>query len=99
MVKHDVHLRGATIDGTVNPAPVLLGRQDPDFLAAMLREYRTASLKVEPPKTVIPSGSAAKPALLYQPVQRVMYVALMEAFCDTPGSPGWTIQKSTRPAS
>jgi hypothetical protein len=87
MVEHEVKLFGAALNGTVSPAPLLLARKDPDFLKTMLREVRTASGRQDLLKTKVNEGTAASPALLYQPVQRVMHMALMEAFCAVPGNP------------
>jgi hypothetical protein len=87
MVDHEVKLQGAAIKGTVSTAPVLIGRQDPDFLNTVLREVRSDSGRTDLQNTVVKNGSSSLPALLYQPVQRVMHIALMEAFCATPGNP------------
>jgi hypothetical protein len=87
MVEHEVKLFGAALNGTVSPAPLLLARKDPDFLKTMLREVRTASGRQDLLKTKVDDGTATSPALLYQPVQRVMHMALMEAFCAVPGNP------------
>lgn len=87
MVEHEVKLFGAALNGTVNPAPLLLARKDPDFLKTMLREVRTASGRQDLLKTKVDDGTATSPALLYQPVQRVMHMALLEAFCAVPGNP------------
>jgi hypothetical protein len=87
MVDHEVKLYGATLNGTANNAPVLLARKDPDFLNTMLREVRTPAGRNDLLATRVTDGTATSPALLYQPVQRVMHMALMEAFCATPGNP------------
>jgi hypothetical protein len=87
MVDHEVQLYGAALNGAANAAPVLIGRPDPDFLNTMLREVRTPSGRNDLKSTVVSGGSAALPSLLYQPVQRMFHMALMEAFCNTPGNP------------
>lgn len=87
MVDHEVQLYGAALNGTANAAPVLIGRSDPDFLNTMLREVRTPSGRDDLKSTVVSGGSSTSPSLLYQPVQRVMHMALMEAFCNMPGNP------------
>lgn len=87
MVDHDIQLYGAALNGTPNVAPVLIGRSDPDFLNTMLREVRTPAGRSDLQSKIVSGGSSTSPSLLYQPVQRVMHMALMEAFCNTPGSP------------
>jgi hypothetical protein len=87
MVDHEVQLYGAALNGTANPAPVLLGRSDPDFLNTMLHEVRTPAGRGDLQKKIVGGGTSGSPSLLYQPVQRVMHMALMEAFCNTPGNP------------
>ena len=87
MVGHEVQLKGATIAGNESEAPVLLDRRDPDFLAEMLRQYRSKERQVELLNNVVPAKGSVTPPSLYQPVQRVMHLAMMEAFCLAPGSP------------
>jgi hypothetical protein len=87
MVGHEVKLQGATIAGKGSEAPVLLDRRDPEFLAEMLRQYRAKERQSELLDNVVPVKGSSSPPLLYQPVQRVMHLAMMEAFCQTPGSP------------
>lgn len=87
MVDHEVQLHGAALNRAANTAPVLIGRSDPDFLNTMLREVRTPAGRADLLSTVVSGGTSASPSLLYQPVQRVMHIALMEAFCNTPGNP------------
>lgn len=87
MVDHEVQLYGAALNGTANAAPVLIGRSDPDFLNTMLREVRTPAGRTDLQKKIVGGGTSSSPSLLYQPVQRVMHMALMEAFCNMPGNP------------
>lgn len=87
MVDHEVQLYGAALNGTANAAPVLIGRSDPDFLNTMLSEVRTPGGRADLQSMVVSGGSSQSPSLLYQPVQRMMHMALMEAFCNTPGNP------------
>lgn len=87
MVEHDVQLTGATIAGKTNQSPVLVDRRDPNFLAALFREYQDWPAQRDLKGHLVPSGDHFPPAQLYQPVQRVHYFALMEASCVRPGSP------------
>lgn len=75
-----------------NRSPTLLKRTDPDFIAAILDELqRDAVFQPDSPlprSLVMPSAitgeiKEASPFILFQPVHRTFYVALLEAVCDT----------------
>jgi hypothetical protein len=83
---HDVRL-SAPRDLARSPRPVLLQRNDDDFIESTLDELRSA----EGRQTLAARRAKAKDAngtlKLFQPIQRQFHLALVEAWCDTPGAP------------
>jgi len=86
MVKHDVAVRGITIAGGFAPRPVLAGMPDADFPARFFgdlgkdRAFRTSGAAEVARRS---NGYAH----LLQPVQRTVQVALVDAACQTVGTP------------
>lgn len=86
MVKHDVLVQGVDVQGNSQPTPVLLQMNDTDFPAHFLKALAAADETLFPSiKTV--ESSEATPATLYQPVQRIAHLAMVELNCNTLGSP------------
>ena len=84
---HDIVLRGASLPGGDNTAPVLLQRLDQEFIPAVL-----AGLQSPAGRETLAASRAADHDTdgrlrLYQPVHRVFHVVLLEAYCDRPGQP------------
>ncbi len=85
---HDV-LIGPPRDGVVvtSGKPFILQRSDEDFIASTLDELRTPlgrqTLAQRRASAVDGNGTMK----LFQPVQRQFHVAVVEAWCDTPGAP------------
>jgi hypothetical protein len=68
-------------------APVILERDDEDFVEAVLEGLRTATGRAELAGSISAARTTDRTLKLYQPVQRRFHVALVEASCDTPGTP------------
>jgi hypothetical protein len=83
---HDI-LIGAPRDMQTGNRPAILQRNDDDFIAATLDELRTSpgrlALAARRARATDPQGTLK----LFQPIQRQFHVALLEAWCDTPGTP------------
>jgi hypothetical protein len=96
MVTHDIRVRGTDLLGVTSPkAPVIMQMNDDDFPARFLQDLLTprnkaiSSAKVVAPIPVVPAvpGVANIPPTLYQPVQRMLNVALIDLTCNTPQFP------------
>jgi hypothetical protein len=83
--QHEV-LLGPVRDLQSGNSPLLLQRADEDFIEAVLDELRSPQGRQALQKTraAVRSKQVLK---LFQPVQRQHHLALMEAWCDTPGTP------------
>lgn len=83
---HDIVI-GAPRDVLASAKPALLQRSDEDFIRSTLDELRTAqgrqSLAGRRAKATDSQGTLK----LFQPIQRQFHLALIEAWCDTPGAP------------
>ncbi len=86
MVKHDVLVRGVDIQGTQQKTPVLLQMPDTDFPAHFLQDIATQGGKPVSSATSVPS-SAVSPATLFQPVQRIVHLAMVQLNCNALGLP------------
>ncbi|MGB8885978.1 MAG: hypothetical protein WCC87_04600 [Candidatus Korobacteraceae bacterium] len=87
MVKHhDVLVQGVDVQGTPQPAPVLLRMNDTDFPAHFLKALAAPGQNLFPSIQTVES-SEATPATLYQPVQRIVHLAMVELNCNTLGTP------------
>jgi len=82
MVKHDVLVRGVDMQGTAQGKPVLLQMHDTDFPAHFLKDLASPNQKAVSSVTTVAS-SAASPATLFQPVQRIVHLAVVQLNCDT----------------
>lgn len=80
-------LIGAPRDLPGGHKPVILQRTDDDFIESTLDDLRTpngrASLKALRAQVTNAKGVLK----LFQPIQRQFHLALIEAWCDTPGEP------------
>ena len=68
-------------------APYLLERDDPDFVAGVLADLSTPAGQKRLQATRASARAPGQVLKLYQPVQRRFHLAVIEAFCDTPGQP------------
>ena len=72
-------------------APAIVQRQDDDFVDTTLAQLRDASGRaalrgmLSAARSTPRGGSSS--LKLFQPIQRQFHIALLEAWCDTPGSP------------
>ncbi len=83
---HDVALgspRGMASGG----APLLLQRADGDFIDAVLDEITTAEGRAKLLATRAAARTQRQVLKLFQPIQRQHHLAVLEAWCDTPGTP------------
>jgi len=87
---HDI-LLGAPRDLLANAAagakPVLLQRSDEDFIQATLDELCSAAGRQALAGRRAKATDAQGTLKLFQPIQRQFHLALVEAWCDTPGTP------------
>lgn len=86
MVSHDISVQGVGLNGQTQTKPVLLQMNDDDFPNAFLRDLgamASASLS----STVSLATSPTSSVTLYQPVTRVLHLALVQLACESPGYP------------
>jgi hypothetical protein len=86
MVKHDVLVGGVDMQGMPQLKPVLLQMNDTDFPAHFLQDLAHPRQKPVS-STASVASSLASPAMLFQPVQRVVHLAMVQLKCDTLSSP------------
>jgi hypothetical protein len=84
MVTHEVVVRGVRLNGVRKDRPVLLQMHDDDFPARFLQDL--ASVGEAP---LLSSATEVNPIAqpLFQPVQRMVALALADVSCLTPGFP------------
>jgi len=68
-------------------APLILEREDDDFINAVLAEYGSADGRGKLVASRARAVDADNVRKLFQPIQRRFHVALLEAWCDSPGAP------------
>lgn len=83
MIPHDVRLRAPEFLGG-GPEPAVLLRTDQRFVEGLFNDLATAPGRQRLRHQRVRAGSDAT---LYQPVHRAFQVALVEAYCETPGRP------------
>ncbi len=79
MVKHDIIVRGLDLGGNEHKPPVLLQMNDDDFPARFLQDL--ASQATPPISSTAVINVGAQP--LYQPVQRMLNLALIDLKCNS----------------
>jgi hypothetical protein len=67
--------------------PALLQRTDDNFVEATVEELRSAAGRVALQQKLAGTRNASQVLKLFQPVQRQFHLALIEAWCDTAGTP------------
>ncbi len=87
MVKHDILVRGVDLNGNEQKPPVVLQMHDDDFPARFLRDLASPGKPPISTTTVLdrPPHWISQP--LYQPVQRMLNVALADLRCNSVGFP------------
>ena len=83
---HDI-LIGAPRDMQANTRPAILQRSDDDFIASTLDELRSSAGRVVLAARRAHATDKQGTLKLFQPVQRQFHLALLEVWCDTPGTP------------
>jgi hypothetical protein len=78
---------GANFVGAEDAEPLLVERQDQDFIAGVLADLGTSDTAARARVFDSPPRRDNGRPRLYQPIQRVHTLALFEAFCDVPGTP------------
>jgi len=68
-------------------APAILQRSDEDFVDAVMDELKTELGRASLQGSLAQSRDAVNVLKLYQPIQRQFHVAMIEAWCDAPGTP------------
>lgn len=83
---HDVAL-GAPRGVAAGGAPLLLQRSDGDFIDAVLDEIASTEGRARLLATRAAARTQRQVLKLFQPIQRQHHLAVLEAWCDTPGTP------------
>jgi hypothetical protein len=84
MVGHDIQVMGAGIDGGSQPTPVLLQMSADDFPARFLQDVATqAQPAISSTVSVDQAPSQTQPPVLFQPVQRMLNVAMVQLNCNS----------------
>ncbi len=74
--------------GIVNSsAPAILQRSDSDFIDAIMTDMRTDDGRKALQTSLAKTRGDAHVLKLFQPVQRQFHMAMVEFWCDTPGTP------------
>ncbi len=89
MVGHDIQVHGVDMGGNAQMKPVLLQMNDDDFPVRFLRDLASPSLTPISSATGVTTPPPPQPAypLLFQPVQRMLNVAMVKLNCNTLGCP------------
>lgn len=69
------------------PGPLILEREDEDFIGAVLNELGSEAGRAKLRATAAQARDEQHRLKLFQPVQRRFHLALIEAWCETAGSP------------
>jgi hypothetical protein len=86
MVKHDICVKGVDLKGNAQTKPVLLQMNDDDFPTTFLRDL--SAIGGTPLSSTVPLvTSPTSNVTLYQPVTRVLHLALVQLNCESPGYP------------
>ena len=85
---HHEHVRiGAPRDIAAQARPALLQRNDDDFIESTLADLRTSEGRQRLHGLRASTTDAQGTLKLFQPIQRQFHLALIEAWCDVPGTP------------
>jgi hypothetical protein len=68
-------------------APALLQRSDDDFIEAIVEQLRTHAGRIALKGDLASARTGRQVLKLFQPVQRQFHVAVVEAWCEMPGTP------------
>jgi hypothetical protein len=90
MVSHEIVVNGTNLQGPVKGAgPVLLQMNQEDFPARFLTDLAAAPAPLAQLSTTLPvtGGSIGQPSVLFQPVQRIVHLAMLQLACNVAGQP------------
>ena len=68
-------------------APLILQREDENFIGGVLAELSSDTTRARLMASRAVARDSSNVLKLFQPIQRRFHVALMEAWCETPGTP------------
>jgi hypothetical protein len=86
MVSHDIRVQGIALNGTLQPRPAILQMNNEDFPARFLTDL--AALAPTPGSSIeMVATSPDSSPTLYQPVQRMVNLALLDLTCESVGFP------------
>jgi hypothetical protein len=86
MVDHEIRVQGMALNGVAQARPALLQMNAEDFPARFLTDL--GALAITPGSSVATlATSPTSPVTLYQPVQRIVHVALLDLTCESIGFP------------
>jgi hypothetical protein len=71
----------------VDTPPALLQRTDDDFVESTIADLRSATGRASLRDRLASTRNASQVLKLFQPVQRQFHLAVIEAWCDAPGTP------------
>lgn len=83
---HEVALGAPRGIGT-GSAPLILQRSDDNFVEAVLDEFTTDSGRGKLQASRAAARNTRQVLKLFQPIQRQHHLAILEAWCDVPGTP------------
>lgn len=86
MVDHLVTLQGLSFNGST-PAVTILERTEQEFIAVTLDELTRDTRQAAITHATAATRDANQTLKLFQPVHRTFNLALLDVFCETPGSP------------
>ena len=86
MVRHNIQVSGVSLTGTAQDTPAILQMNTEDFPARFLTDLGAQSTTAGSTVTTI-ATSPSTPVTLYQPVQRLVHLALLQLACESPGMP------------
>ncbi|WP_088889351.1 hypothetical protein [Leptolyngbya ohadii] len=92
MVNHPITLRGLSFNGS-SSAVTILERTEQEFIAATLEELAQESRQEAIDRVTAATRDTTNTLKLFQPVHRTFNLALLEVFCQAPGSPRLDPQK------
>jgi hypothetical protein len=86
MVSHDVIVQGIDVSGRWQDGPALLAMHDDDFPARFLMDLKAGASSPGSSIETLPTSRTAS-VTLYQPVHRILHIAMVQLNCDTLNHP------------
>lgn len=85
-MSHELNIQGVSSTGALQSAPALLQMNDTDFIERFLDDLTALAPTAGSSLTTL-ATSPSTPVTLYQPIQRIVHVALVQVSCNSVGSP------------